>query len=547
MRIYQKIIKYLKLHRVQIFVLAIALVWKLIWLLLNTFPFNSDEAVVGLMARHILQGERPLFFYGQYYMGSLDAYLVALGFGIFGVKIWVIRALQIILYLATILMVMGIAKKIFQNELITLIVGLLLAIPTVNIHLYTTVSLGGYGEAMFFGSLIVFLWINAESLLRVDQVPKVKIFLVISAIGFLIGLGIWLNALTLVFGIPVMIAFFMTIVKRKTRHLRLKLLFLFCFAFLIGLFPFWIAAAKSGLQIFIQEMLGSAVSVEKANWIGKIAAHLRNFLLLGIPVIIGIRPPWAVIWLVLPLIPPVLFIWIYSFAKLKWLILNQKEIKQDIWLLIGIVITLVIGFIFTSFGVDPSGRYFIPLALPFAILFSAIVVFGIKNTKVRWLVISVLLLYNALSTLQCGIKRNPGFTTQFYEPSVIDHSYDQELIQFLQDDHATRGYTNYWVSYPLAFLSDEQIIFIPSLPYHLDLTYTERDNRYEPYNEIVNQSDSVAYITTRNPELDKKIEKAFQLEGIQWSEKRIGDYHIYYKIDRKVRPIELGLIAEKLP
>lgn len=161
--------------------------------------------------------------------------------------------------------------------------------------------------------------------------------------------------------------------------------------------------------------------------------------------------------------------------------------------------------------------------------------------------INVLILYNVLSTLQCGIQRNPGFTTQFYEPSVIDHSYDQELIQFLQDNHATRGYTNYWVSYPLAFLSDEQIIFIPSLPYHLDLTYTERDNRYEPYNEIVNQSDSVAYITTRNPELDKKIEKAFQLGVIQWSEKRIGDYHIYYKINRKVSPIELGLIAENLP
>jgi hypothetical protein len=36
-------------------------------------PFNSDEAIVGLMARHMLQGERPLFFYGQAYLGSLDA------------------------------------------------------------------------------------------------------------------------------------------------------------------------------------------------------------------------------------------------------------------------------------------------------------------------------------------------------------------------------------------------------------------------------------------------------------------------------------------
>ena len=37
-----------------------------LWLILTAAaPFNSDEAVVGLMARHINQGARPLFFYGQ--------------------------------------------------------------------------------------------------------------------------------------------------------------------------------------------------------------------------------------------------------------------------------------------------------------------------------------------------------------------------------------------------------------------------------------------------------------------------------------------------
>ena len=40
----------------------------------GSFPFNSDEAVVGLMAKHISQGARPVFFYGQVYMGSLDAF-----------------------------------------------------------------------------------------------------------------------------------------------------------------------------------------------------------------------------------------------------------------------------------------------------------------------------------------------------------------------------------------------------------------------------------------------------------------------------------------
>ncbi len=51
-------------------ILFVAFVWKL-FILANIVPFNSDEAMVALMARHILQGERPFFFlwpgiYGQF-------------------------------------------------------------------------------------------------------------------------------------------------------------------------------------------------------------------------------------------------------------------------------------------------------------------------------------------------------------------------------------------------------------------------------------------------------------------------------------------------
>ena len=41
------------------------------------------------MARHILLGARPAFFYGQAYMGSLDAFLAAAAFAIFGQQAWV--------------------------------------------------------------------------------------------------------------------------------------------------------------------------------------------------------------------------------------------------------------------------------------------------------------------------------------------------------------------------------------------------------------------------------------------------------------------------
>jgi hypothetical protein len=45
----------------------------------NGWPVtNSDEGTMGLNALHILtRGERPIFLYGQYYMGTLEAYLGA--------------------------------------------------------------------------------------------------------------------------------------------------------------------------------------------------------------------------------------------------------------------------------------------------------------------------------------------------------------------------------------------------------------------------------------------------------------------------------------
>src|SRR6266851_1580995 len=39
---------------------------------------DGDEAVVGLMARHIaFLGDRPVFYYGQPYLGSLEAFSAA--------------------------------------------------------------------------------------------------------------------------------------------------------------------------------------------------------------------------------------------------------------------------------------------------------------------------------------------------------------------------------------------------------------------------------------------------------------------------------------
>jgi hypothetical protein len=123
----------------------------------------------------------------------------------------------------------------------------------------------------------------------------------------------------------------------------------------------------------------------------------------------------------------------------------------------------------------------------------------------------------------------------------IDHRWDDELIQFLRSHGEFYGYTNYWVAYPLAFLSAEEMIFLPMLPYHQDFRHTIRDNRYPVYGTRVKQAEQTAYITTNNEPLDRLLQSGFTDLGVTWQEKMIGDFHVYYGLSRPVTPDEVGL------
>src|SRR5689334_21286090 len=70
------------------FPLALAIVLTLLLrvaLVVHTHAMiDGDEALLGIQAERILQGQYPTYFYAQPYMGSLEAYLAAALFAVFG-------------------------------------------------------------------------------------------------------------------------------------------------------------------------------------------------------------------------------------------------------------------------------------------------------------------------------------------------------------------------------------------------------------------------------------------------------------------------------
>jgi 4-amino-4-deoxy-L-arabinose transferase-like glycosyltransferase len=525
--------------------------WKVGLALAGAFPFNSDEAVVALMARHILQGERPVFFYGQAYMGSLDAFLVAGGFWLLGEHIWVIRLVQGLLYLGVLLTTIGVAKEAFGSIETGILAAGLLAIPTVNMTLYTTVTLGGYGEALLIGNLILIGAMRiAKDCLRWRTVHNLdrSFWLWVLGFGFLSGFGLWTLGLTGVYVLPALIFLAFTVYRLDGMERIFIGGYVFGFSavgFLIGAFPWWVYALQNGLQGLVGELLGSAVAVEQVGWLARTSQHLINLLLLGLPAAIGLRPPWAVRWLALPLAPLILAAWaglgLYSLRVMR----KGNEKRGVYGLLTGVGFVLGLAFIFTAFGVDPSGRYFLPLGIIFAIL-AADAVRSIPHLKATWIygALGLAIVFNIVGTLQCAVSNPPGITTQFNPETVVDHRYDSQLTQFLLSENESCGYSDYWVSYPLAFVSGERLIFVPRLPYHADLRFTPRDDRYPPYDKLVRDCGRGAYITTNHALLDDRIRKSLTRLGVTWQEKTIGDYLVYYHLSQTVAPMDLAITPE---
>ena len=78
-----------------VFVAAVTIAARLPFLLRGSRFFDSDEAVEGLMARHVLLGELPLFLWGQRYKGVPEVYLTAAAFNFWPASVIALKAVTL--------------------------------------------------------------------------------------------------------------------------------------------------------------------------------------------------------------------------------------------------------------------------------------------------------------------------------------------------------------------------------------------------------------------------------------------------------------------
>jgi 4-amino-4-deoxy-L-arabinose transferase-like glycosyltransferase len=511
-------------------VIALGVALKVALLVAGVVPFNSDEAIVALMARHILRGERPAFFYGQAYMGSLDAWLVAGAFSLIGESVFAIRVVQLLLFAAVLASSYAVTLRFTNARRTALLTVLLMAFPPVLLTLYTTATLGGYVEALLVGNLL--LWWGHR--LSSEDKHRWKLWLMW---GLVAGLGFWAMGLTLVYLMPMAGWLLWRLRARRWREYLLAAL-----GFAVGSLPWWLGNLAH-IDIAVTELLGTAVSstATASSLLGNVGLRVFNFIVLGLPALFGLRFPWSVqgppLWLAAPAL--VLYLGALGYAMRKH---DGDDARPGRLLLWGICGILFLGFVMTPFGGDPSGRYFLPLYWPlFIFTAEALVALRERVGRWAWALLGAVLVFNLFGTAQAAWTNPPGITTQFEAITQVDHRYDVELMDFLRAHGGTRGYANYWVAYPIAFLSGEEIILLPRLPYKADLRYTSRDDRYAPYRELVAASPTAVYVTTNHPTLDAMLKGRFKALGVDFHEAQIGSYHVFYDLSRKVTPGEVAL------
>jgi 4-amino-4-deoxy-L-arabinose transferase-like glycosyltransferase len=520
-------------------VLIIALIGRILLLASGAVSFHSDEAIVALMARHILQGERPVFFYGQAYMGSLDAWLIAIGFRLFGESVLTIRIVQSALYLGVVATGWLAAWKLSGRAIVTNVAGLILAVPTTLGALYTTATLGGYNETLLLGHLLLILGYDVSH----DHANSRWRW---ALLGLCAGIGWWTNGLIIAFALPVgiLVAYRLWKMERSQRVTVPILLAIACY--FGGSAPWWVfdfthnhAALAFYLPGVNTEFAGNAILDLPPD------QRLIGLLLLGLPTLLGLRFPWSASYFFPPL--GIVVIFVYALALYRLAVNRPSILKPDgRGLILGMIGLFCLIFLVSKFSQDPTGRYFLVLALPFGIALGALANRLWSSGRRVWpaLFVGLVVAYAAVGQFEAARQNPPGITTQFDLTTHIPNDSDAQLIAFLENHQLYNGYTSYWISFRMAFLSGDRLQYSAALPDKASLAYTTAYERYFPYKQASDRAERVAYITANLPNLDARLEAIFADMGITYQNTWVGPFHVYYDFSpstpRPPLPIQPG-------
>jgi 4-amino-4-deoxy-L-arabinose transferase-like glycosyltransferase len=223
--------------RIAVLLLVLAALYRFFLILRGWPALDSDEAIIGLMARQILyNGQFPYWFWGQQYMGAFQAYFAAPFFAVFGSSALVLHATVLLLTIAWLAVMYRLGRAAFGPAAGLLTLGWLSFGPALGV-LRELTAIGGYQEMLLFAALI--LWGVYARLRQPTPRPHTRqewrrCLLTYAGIGLMGGLGLWSDLLIL----PVLLVAAITLVASRTREVLHVGGIVLVVAFFVGGFPY---------------------------------------------------------------------------------------------------------------------------------------------------------------------------------------------------------------------------------------------------------------------------------------------------------------------
>jgi len=180
--------------------IALGLLVRIALLIRTQAMIDGDEAVVGIQAQNILQGARPVYFYGQAYMGSLEAYFAAGFFALFGSSAWALRALPIALSIPLVYLSWRLALALLPRDarttpLLAGLAALIAAAPPLYDLVTEMRTWGGQIELYVITLALLLSTVELADRLRACAAPW-ELTRRWAIWGFFVGLGLWVNPLS---------------------------------------------------------------------------------------------------------------------------------------------------------------------------------------------------------------------------------------------------------------------------------------------------------------------------------------------------------------
>lgn len=402
---------------------------------------DADEAVWGLMARHMLDGELGVFFWDQTYGGTQETLLTAPIFAVAGSGTLALRVVPMALFVVAAVLVWRIGRRTVGEPAATTAAVLFSVWPSYLVWKSTRAH-GFYGAVLVLGLVVVLLALRLrERDSRRD----------LAALGLALGLGWWATPQTAFVAVPALA----WLVWRRPGVVRGAWLVL----------PSALAGAAPWLVWNIRHG-GASLRAPFTGGEDTYFDHLRTFFYATLPSALGLRAPFSLEWLTGRAAGRLLEA--LAIAAFCWLALRRRG-RREALLVVAAGYPLLAAL--SPFGyLNEEPRYLVLLVPILALLAGEL---AARNEPTRWAALAA-----AVGLSIAGLASMAGLEPPV--PPVGGQRVAADLgpaLRTLESAGADRVLAHYSIAYRISFESRERII----------ATSTSQ-TRYAPHDRLVRGS-----------------------------------------------------------